>query len=189
LDPSEIIRTACDAVGDGRTNDARALIARDYPHVPVLAAGRRYSKRQCVAVFVRDGYVDRYSGQRLVFPGTLRLLSLMLPDVLPFHRNWKMDACHPMFWELYPTIDHIVPVARGGEDAEPNWVCTSMIRNSAKANWTLAELSWALQPPGSPNDWDGLTRWCLTEAPKHPDLTTSDAGLRQWVTAAQATVT
>jgi hypothetical protein len=108
--------------------------------------------------FHQDGFIDCYSGQRLIFPGTLRLLSLCLPEEFPFHSNWKMDRTHPAFWELFPTIDHIVPIARGGEDAETNWVTTSQLQNSAKANWTLKELRWTLVPAGSVEEWDGLIR-------------------------------
>lgn len=93
-----------------------------------------------MVVFTRDGFVDRYSGDLLVFPGTLRLLAKLLPHEFPFHSNWKADACHPAFWQLFPTIDHVVPVSRGGADADSNWMSTSMLRNSAKANLTLEEL-------------------------------------------------
>lgn len=142
MDPAATIASVCEAVVRDDASAARTVIANEYPHVAVRAAGRRYSKQQWVEVFLRDGFVDRYSGQRLVFPGALRLLSLLLPDALPFHPNWKMEACHPMWWELYPTIDHVEPVARGGADASANWVCTSMLRNAAKSNWTLSELGW-----------------------------------------------
>jgi HNH endonuclease len=57
----------------------------------------------------------------------------------------------PAFWEVGATIDHVVPVTRGGADDESNWVTTSMARNSAKMNWTLEELGWTLHPPG--NHW------------------------------------
>lgn len=80
--------------------------------------------------FVRDGFIDRYSGRHLVFPGTLRVLSTLFPEDFPFHPNWKTQFTHPAFWELFPTIDHIVPVARGGLDVPENWVTTSQLRNS-----------------------------------------------------------
>ena len=60
------------------------------------------------------------------------------------------------YWELFPTIDHIVPVARGGSDTDSNRVTTSMMRNAAKAHWTLEELDWSLHPPGDIRKWDGL---------------------------------
>jgi hypothetical protein len=102
-----------------------------------------------VRTAVRDGFVDRYTGTRLVFPGTLRLLSILSPEELPFHPNWAYDRCHPMYWELYPTLDHVHPIALGGADAEESWVTTSQRMNSAKAHWTLADLGWQLQTPGS----------------------------------------
>jgi hypothetical protein len=75
-----------------------------------------------LAVFRRDGFIDRYSGVRLVCPATLRLISKRLPEQFPFHRNGRFDVCHFGFWELFPTIDHYVPVARGGADDESNWI-------------------------------------------------------------------
>jgi hypothetical protein len=116
---------------------------------------------QALRVFVRDGFIDRYSGNRLLFPPVLRLLSVMLPDAFPFHCNWKMNKTHPAYWELFPTLDHIVPVARGGPDHEDNLVSTSMLRNSAKANLTLEELGWSINPPGDMNQWDGMLAWCV----------------------------
>ena len=46
------------------------------------------------------------------------------------------------YWELIATIDHYLPVTRGGVDAPPNWMTTSQARNSAKLNWTVDELGW-----------------------------------------------
>lgn len=112
-------------------------------------------------LFYRDGFLDRYSGVRLVNPGALRLLSVLLPEDFPADPNWAMSRSHFAFWELFPTIDHLHPVSRGGGDEEGNWVTTSMLRNSAKAHWTLAELGWDLQPPGDHTEWDGLTEWFI----------------------------
>ena len=111
-------------------------------------------------VFVRDGFVDRYSGDLLVFPSVLRVLTVLLPEDFPFHRNWKMEETHQAYWELFPTLDHVVPVARGGRDDEDNLVSTSMLRNSAKANSTLEELGWSLHPAGDVKRWDGMLAWC-----------------------------
>jgi len=70
-----------------------------------------------------------------------------------------MDGTHQMFWVLFPTIDHVGPVARGGTGAPTNLVTTSMLRNHAKSNWTLDELGWSLHEPGSLEEWDGLSGW------------------------------
>lgn len=47
-----------------------------------------------------------YQGTRPVYPGVLYLLSALLPEDFPSHRNGKMDRTHLAFWELFPTIDH-----------------------------------------------------------------------------------
>jgi hypothetical protein len=36
-------------------------------------------------VFLRDGFLDRYTGSRLIFPATLRMLSQLLPEEFPAH--------------------------------------------------------------------------------------------------------
>src|SRR2546421_668252 len=119
---------------------ARDVLRTEYPFVSATPEGRRYTELQSLQIFLRDGFVDRYSGQRLVFPGVLRLLSRLLPQEFPFHPNWKMTETHPAYWELFPTIDHVLPIARGGAHSQINWVTTSMLRNAGKANWTLEEL-------------------------------------------------
>jgi hypothetical protein len=83
------IASVCAALTAGQVVEARAIVVGNYPHNPVLSAGRRYSKTERVTTFVGDGYVDRYDGTRLVFPGTLRLLLLRLPHELPFQSNWR----------------------------------------------------------------------------------------------------
>ena len=67
-----------------------------------------------------------------------------------------MSETHMIYWELFPTVDHVVPIARGGGDDESNWVTTSMLHNSAKSNWKLEELGWQLLPAGDIEQWDGL---------------------------------
>ncbi len=134
-------------------------------------------------IFMRDSFTDRYSGNRLVFPGALRLLSRLLPEEFPAHPNWKMSESHIVYWELFPTIDHIYPVARGGKDEESNWVTTSMLRNSAKSNWTLDELGWDLVDPPQGCDWDGLMSWFVVYVSREARYF-DDAYLRRWYKAA-----
>ena len=115
----------------------------------------------------------------MVFPGTLRAISLLLPTEFPYQRNWRQSETHPAFWELFPTIDHVVPLARGGSDGKENVVTTSMVRNAAKANWLLRELGWSeeLAPPRA--GWDGLLPWFLIALEQFPVLA-EDLGLKGW---------
>jgi len=129
------------------------------------------------------GFVDRYSGDKLIFPPVLRLLSILIPEEFPFHKNWKMSACHIGFWQLLPTIDHIIPLSRGGTNEESNMVCTSQLRNSVKANWLLEELGWELHPPGNLLKWDGLMNWFIRYVGKYPKFL-QDSYLNSWYKAA-----
>lgn len=97
--------------------------------------------------------------------------------------SWVTGACHPICWELYPTIDHLIPIARGGANDPSNWVCTSMLHNSAKANWTLEELGWKLYPPEPVAEWDGLVGWFVEYTEKNPSLCEIRA-IRRWRSAA-----
>lgn len=156
MNNSEVIENVCQALLNGEMEKARKLAKTEYPFRFNDKAQRKITLSQTVQLFLRDGFVDRYSGQRLVYPGILRFLSQTMPEEFPYHKNWKMAECHIAYWELMPTVDHVIPVARGGLDDETNWVTTSMLRNSAKSNWTLDELGWQLVPAGNPRDWNGL---------------------------------
>ncbi len=79
-----------------------------------------------------------------------------------------MSEKHMVYWELFPTLDHVVPVARGGQDEENSWITISMVRNSAKSNWTIEELGWKLYDKGQLDNWDGLTNYFLELTNKNP---------------------
>jgi Restriction endonuclease len=180
----EAVASTCSFLDDDNLTGAADLLRREYPFTPAETVERKHGDGEALKVFLRDGFIDRYSGTHLVFPGVLRILSLRLPAEFPYHPNWKMTETHLAFWELSPTVDHVVPIARGGIDAESNWVTTSMLRNSAKANWMLDELGWKLLPPGDLSVWDGLLQWFLRHVGAHPDLL-QNAGIAAWHRAAR----
>ena len=115
-------------------------------------------------------------------------MSNALPTDFPYHPHWKMDECHVAYWELYPSADHVVPLARGGSDDDTNLVCTSMLSNGAKANWTLEELGWRLLPGGNTQQWDGLTKWFLDYTEEHQEAL-EDQFVKRWYTAAMVLAT
>jgi hypothetical protein len=183
--PSATLSEVCALLSSGNVDDAKALLQARYPFVAPELSRRAYTPHESMDVFVRDGFVDRYSGARLVFPGTLRLIHRIAPQEFPFQKNWKMSETHIAFWDLFPTVDHIYSIPRGGEDKPDNWITTSQLRNSAKANWTLEELGWQKHPPGSVSDWDGLSRWFLAYVKLHPEHL-ADPYLATWHRAAEA---
>lgn len=178
-----LIDRVATAVDAGDIDHARMILAEHYPFTPAANAGRRYSQVDLTRVFLRDGFIDRYTGDRLVHPGALRVLAYELPDEFPYHKNGKLDRCHIAFWELLPTLDHLVPISRGGADEWSNWITTSMSTNAVKANWTLDELGWELLPPGDLREWDGMTGWFLRRCAAKPEHL-RDARVRGWHRAA-----
>ena len=168
----KIISRVCTALEEGELEVAKKIVEIEYPHQLLGPTIRNCSEYQSIKIFARDGFIDRYSGKRLVFPPVLRLLSKLMPEVFPFQKNWKMSECHIAYYQLFPTVDHIIPVARGGEDEYSNWVTTSMLRNNAKSNWLLEELGWELYPPGEMKEWDGLIHWFMRYAENHPEILT-----------------
>lgn len=153
----EAIERAAKEILCGNVHRAENIIQSKYPFRKLYAAGRNCTDKQKMEQFKRDGFIDRYSGQKLLNPGLLRVLSYYMPEAFPYHSHWKMGECHNAYWEFVPTVDHIYPVALGGADSEENWATTSMLHNSVKSNWTLEQLQWDLFAPGKYEEWDGLT--------------------------------
>lgn len=180
----KIIEEVCNLVGNGSLSKASEIIQTQYPFRPLHNPGRKYSDRQKTKIFIRDGFIDRYSGEKMIFPPVLRLLSILMPAEFPFHKNWKMSECHFGYWQLLPTVDHIIPIARGGADEESNWVCTSQLRNSAKSNWLLEELGWKLHEAGNLKEWDGLIQWFIDYVHENPSML-DDSYISTWHKAAK----
>lgn len=164
MEKAQVVASVCAALRGDTSEATAAILDRDYPFAPEALSKRQFRALDYTRVFICDGFLDRYVGERLVFPAVRRMLSHALPERFPYHPNWKTQVTHPAYWEIGATIDHLVPVTRGGSDEPSNWVTTSMARNSAKMNWTVTELGSELRPPGDFRQWDGLLGWCLQYA-------------------------
>lgn len=179
VDKIDVLEMAAKSILEDRKEHAKFVIRNEYPFQKLSAVERVYTDKQKMAQFKKDGFIDRYSGQKLLNPGLLKVLSHYMPDEFPYHSHWKMEECHSAYWEFVPTMDHIYPVALGGVDSEENWATTSMLHNSVKSNWTLEQLNWQLHEAGRMEDWDGLTGLFaeLVEA----DLTLlQDSYIKKW---------
>lgn len=195
---SAVISKACELIAAGHLERAAGLLKEranpgapaqslpkvraPYPSSELPPTKRRSTPPGLTALFLRDGFIDRYGGERLVFPGVLRLLSHLLPREFPYHPNWKFGVCHTWYWDLYPTVDHEVPVTLQGPDDPDNWKTTSMRRNLIKSNRSLEDMGWKLVAPGG-SDWDGLTAWYVRYFRDHPWLGTIQP-LKKWYRAA-----
>jgi hypothetical protein len=104
------IAEVCGALKNGSRDQAITVLKRDYPFAPSPTTKRKYGSLESTLLWVRDGFIDRYTAERLVFPPVLRIISAELPEEFPFHPNWKTDVTHPAYWELTATVDHLVPL-------------------------------------------------------------------------------
>lgn len=163
---------------------AEEMLSCNYPFALPKKQNRSFSEKQKLAIYFRDGFIDRYNGKKLVNPGLLKCFSIYFPKTFPYHPHWKMTECHVAYWELLPTVDHVVPIARGGEDNEQNIITTSMLNNSIKSNWQLQELGWTLREAGNLADWDGLTSQFLELVRKNSELL-EDSYIKRWALASQ----
>ena len=185
-----VLADVCAALRAGESGSARETLKSRYPFEPVEKIVRRYSVGQQMKLFMRDGFVDRYTGNRLVNPGVLRLLHVVLGDDFPAHANGKLSETHIAFWELFPTVDHRVPVSRSGPDDASNWVTASMLSNQAKGHWTVEELGWKVHPAGTVEEWDGLSRWLVDYLAENRNVLEAAESHRgyigRWLTATEA---
>ena len=109
-----------------------------------------------VATYRRDNFTCRYCGRETIFLPVLRLLSEFFADLVPYHPAWKYGECHPAYMTHSTSLDHVVPLARGGANSESNLVTACAQCNYTKSSWLLSELGWDLKAVISSN-WDGLT--------------------------------
>ena len=180
----DVIQRVCRAISDGKKDDAREIINDGYKFTSFKNKGRKpLNEVKKTEVFLRDGFIDRYSGEKLVYPPVLKILSNLFPKDFPYQKHWKMSETHIAWWELIPTVDHVEPVAREGDDDEKNWVCTSQLRNSAKSNWTREELGWELHDSGDNKNWDGMMTWFMDYISKN-EYVLEDAYIAKWHKAA-----
>ena len=179
MDKALLIKNICGLLLDDKKQDCVDFANENYPFMDNLTQKRQYSKYQMCKIFLRDGFIDRYSGNKLLFPGLIKILTIEFPDIFKYQKNWKRSETHIIYWDLFPTIDHYIPVTRHGEDNETNWITTSMIRNSAKASWTTEELGWELFEKGKLEDWDGLVHYFIDLTTKNPEYE-KDNYINQW---------
>lgn len=157
-----------------------ATVAATAPRPPSL------NPRQKLRIYLRDGFIDRYSPERwkLVHPGALRVISLRLPrqvptDFGPHNIPAKCATNAPIWFDVWPAVDHFVPRASAGTNEPGNLVCVSWWRNDSKGRVSFTATGWELQPPGELAAWDGLTAWFHDQVQRDPSLR-DDPMVRNW---------
>ena len=179
MDKAQLLGNISNLLLEGKTEDAKAIIQNEYPHKHIELEKRSYTLKEKMEQFLRDGFIDRYTGKKLVNPGLLKVITYYFPEDFPYDPHWKMTKTHIAYWDLIPTVDHIFPIAQGGVDNPSNWATTSMKNNSIKSNYSLDEINWELHPRGSLKEWDGLTRLFVELVDKDTELL-KDSYVKSW---------
>ena len=182
---SQAVIDVCAALSKGQRQEAVDILRERYAFAPPVPLRHNAGPVQSTRVFLRDGFIDRYTGDRLMFPPVLRLVAIDLPTHFPYHPNWKSDVTHRAFWELSATVDHFNPRSLGGTATDDNLLTTSLLRNMAKGNWSCEELGWTLCPPGTLSDWDGQVAWFRARIEADRQLLKIEM-LRKWYRAVQS---
>lgn len=98
MDKITTIKQSAKSILTGNIESAKNLINKEYPFKKLKPEGRSYTDKEKYEQFVRDGFIDRYSGEKLVNPGLLKVLSFYMPDTFPYQSHWKMEECHSAYW-------------------------------------------------------------------------------------------
>lgn len=139
----------------GHERAGEELISSQIPHAARVRTRRSANAGDKLNVWMADGFRCRYTGDLLVFPGYLTLLSAVWPETFPGHPNWKTDAAHDAYWTHSASLEHLDPVASGGAETDDNWITTSMARNQVRSRYPLQSLGWTVQARARRDDWDG----------------------------------
>ena len=96
-------------------------------------------------VFARDQYTCRLCGMQTVDVEVMKALSKAFPAEFPYHPRWRQDAVSPVYWTHVTSLEHVVPIARGGAHDASNFATSCYACNDARSDYLLEELGWGLR--------------------------------------------
>lgn len=140
-------------------------------------------------IWVRDNWTCRYCGEPVFFLPTLNLLDKLSPNHGYNHPHSKTGSVLSLFQWRWASVDHVVPVTKGGTNDEENLVTACWRCN---LNWNNKSVAQGKPQPNKLNEnaikvsWDGLSSlypklckkkddWCrLIEAGVESSITYDD---------------
>jgi len=92
-------------------------------------------KRLQVEVFTRDNWHCRYCGDAVFFSPSLKILDDLSSGHGYYHRNGKAGEMLSLFQWKWASVDHVLPVNKGGENNYENlvtacWECNLKLRDN-----------------------------------------------------------
>ena len=83
---------------------------------------KNISKEIQLIVWRRDHWTCRYCNEPVFFNPTFKLFDKISPNHGYYHPHGKSDARHQFIEKRMATVDHIIPLSRGGSDTIDNYV-------------------------------------------------------------------
>ena len=178
---SDIIIKACAAVEKGKIEKAKEIISTNYPYSNFKNNLPETTVSRNLKVFMRDGFIDRYTGEKVILPVALSLLSFIIPDVFPLQKNWKYEGTHQAFYTIRAAVDKVNPADDYDKDLS-TLVTTSYSNKIAKSNANLSDIGWKLLSLEEieKKRWDGLSGWFMKYLEEHPKFINRDPKIKEW---------
>ncbi len=184
----EVIMDACLAFSDEGKEASQEILRLRYPFDPLqkprpVRRDKASMERKVEAsdfwkedhasmmrVFARDGFMNRFTGELLINPVVLRLLSREMPSVIPYQMSWRVGEIHIAYYDLCACITSLMPEPRVGSDAECNQLTTTMPYVLARSDSTVEEMGWRLTREGYVDEWDGMSSWYVDHVKENQEL-------------------
>ena len=126
-------------------------------HTPLQREPRRaFSIAEQAKIFARDHYTCRYCGVPTISLQVMNVVSTLFPWAYSLHPHWKYEKTDRSFSEYSTSLEHHVPIARGGTNEEDNLLTACAWCNYSKNESLAEELGWRKLPVAK-TEWDGLS--------------------------------
>lgn len=150
----ESARQLLSPIAGQRWHEPFKLAAKSEANDAPSTAKRSVTDRDKAATYIRDGFVCRYCGHRVIPLAVLVGISDVFPDDFAYHTNYKRGEIHPAFW-LAPETDHLLAHTRGGRSSIDNLVTLHAMCNLIKSDSYFEDLP-LVEHPDLTEEWDGL---------------------------------
>jgi 5-methylcytosine-specific restriction endonuclease McrA len=119
-------------------------------------AARNTPPTVITATFERDGWRCRWCGTPVVSPEAFKRMHATFPAEFP--RDATNDGRHGLILAASASHDHVLPLARGGDENAENLVTACWPCQFGRFDWTLDEVGLRdpRERPPIVDDWDGV---------------------------------
>lgn len=118
------------------------------------------SEKDKFIVFRKNKYQCSYTGIKLITHPIIELLSYILPNEFPYNNppngsDKDEKNTHLLVWALWPSVDHIIPVSKGGLNMLDNYTIANSKVNMFKAKFHHEEIGLEMKKHQD-SEWNGL---------------------------------